>query len=387
MIGTAPRTLDTSKLNPFVARPATRAAILTTFESQGLTPDFVAARTNDISNRGFQVGGISPPFQVLRDPAETGHGNVLYLNSSDSFANICKIRDLVGARVLTIAGSGDFPLAFLAHGCRHIDVIDTSMPACFHAELKLLALLNFDYNDYSLMFSTHAAGFGELDLGEGEVAVRPIFCRTRYRMLRHGLSAAARTYFDLISESLPNPLFNVGIAQENKHQTFVDVPPGSSVPLSFGLLRLRFPVNHDHIRAPQALGALTVDKDMYAKAKRNSVNATYKVGLSTLGSERLDFSRYDFVYITNVGFENASHVAVDILRRGAKRVGFTCALSNVDWNGSNDPLPPRTKVRLARPLGHATMVRVSVDRKALNGFYIEYAVDKAASPLSDRDQS
>ena len=104
---------------------------------------------------------------------------------------------LEGRSVMTIAGSGDLPLFFLAMGARRVVAVDVSLEACFFCELKRSILRNLEWEDaLRFLLADLAAPRGFLKamgipstLGADE--------RLRlYGLARHDLSRLARDRWD-----------------------------------------------------------------------------------------------------------------------------------------------------------------------------------------------
>jgi len=337
-----------------------------------ITKEFVEARLQSVSRHKFQPS-LSEDLLLFGGADETAHGNVLYLNSSDSFNNLSMIPNLENARVLTIAGSGDFPLAFLEKGVAKLDVADISLPACLHTELKILAAKTFNFADFSKMFSTYAADFKSLNLSTGEKILIPIFDTEKYQELRTKLSLAARTYFDAAITDEFTPLSHLGIIKRGKSYHFFDLAYQVVRPPEHGLLRIRGPLEPSNAGAKDILSPFVLNEARYAVMQENLQRAEVNIYHASLSPDYLPFHEYDFIYSTNAGYDFAPRFAYSLLESGAKRVGFTLSVEGLAFYDSGQFASQKEfKERLAAVFQGVEVSNVFVDRRRHYGLYVEF---------------
>jgi hypothetical protein len=213
-----------------------------------------------------------------------------YLAPSDSLEPIVCPR-AGNDRVLTIASSGEIPQAFIFSGSTYLEIVDCSVPACFMAELKLMAAQYFSYEDYLRLFF-----FGDKLDAE-------IFDPDIYRFIAPHLSAQARLYFDaIITKPELRDLFVMNKFSRNRN----------ICPREADNLPTRF--------APLA------SRDSYSVLQDRLAESEWTIRRMDLRTANLaEADKYDLVYISNVGytFEDILDTVRILFQKGVKLVGFT----------------------------------------------------------------
>lgn len=239
-----------------------------------------------------------------------------YLNSSDSLNTLYKAVDVKDQRVLTVAGSGDFSEIFAAKGASQVDVMDYSTPACFWNELKLVAAKHLDYEAYYAMFGPiDKVRDKDLDYRK---RIAPIFDADIYQYVSKYLSPQAQVFFDTMRQMRFANIFLADVSdRESKH--------GQGVVRFRGGKISRF----EETKMPQEMPLLK-NPTKYKELRRAMKTLSWSVRQGDITRPDNDFSQYDFVYISNVGYRNEhiASTAYNALQRGAKRVGFTLAIND-----------------------------------------------------------
>lgn len=246
------------------------------------------------------------------------HEHAFYLNSSDSLEILAKSVDVKGQRVMTVAGSGEFAQIFIKNGAKRVDVVDYSMPALFFTELKLIAARELSYEDYLNLFGTIDERREERTRRHNmlKTEIAPVFDTSIYRKIRDQLTEQARMFFDMFSSPKYREYFMVDFYG----------------PTWSGMTRLREPFN----RAKWSeIVPFLRSKRNYQELQKSLKSAGWTLRLGDLGDKSLDFSQYDFVYASNASYGLQHQLAENILRAGARRVGFTSNGHDVlfgDWD-------------------------------------------------------
>lgn len=228
--------------------------------------------------------------------------NLLYLNSSDPLTVVANV-PATNKRVCTVAGSGDFPQIFINNGATNVDVFDISLLACCMTELKLVALRNLCFNEYTKLFH-------EFKKGEGGTIVDARL----YQALRSQLSDASKRFFDLLTQGPLNSLLWDG--KDTRGPTIAR-SVRSGVPDTFP----KYPTFIDET------GKCGLRIDDYStlaeKARRCSVSIRLQ------DAKKLDFHESevpDVLYMANIGNNSTDErmkILHKMLRRGAKKVIFS----------------------------------------------------------------
>lgn len=283
--------------------------------------NLVTRRLASASERGYTTG-VPDAVRAFDDPAEVMHGDALYLNSSDSFTNISQIAGLRGAKVLTVSGSGDFPLAFVEHGVGSLDIVDISLPACFYSDLKLVSVATLRFEDAQIALSNYAPNFDGLSLLPGEIVHIPFFHPGYWGRINPRLSEPSHHYFDTLLREQHLPLSHVSIAASNSGLSFVDCTDHTIEPASHGLIRIRTPMTSE--AGPNSiLSPYITSRSKFETAQGNMGAIPIQIFHSSILGPAIDLASYDFVYMSNIGYHRAHEIACTLRDRGAKRVGFT----------------------------------------------------------------
>ncbi len=279
----------------------------TLYRETGLTIDAVRQKL-------LRMKAKDEDFERKREVLIAGDTESLYLNSSDSLRNLERL-SFDGKKILTVAGSGDFPLAMIDRGASEVHVLDISMPGCFFSELKIIAARELSYKEYEKMFGTITPW--ERDRREEEEYVAPIFDVEIYKKIKPFLSEQAALYFDTIFTPGYEDLSKIHlkqswlglIADTLKHET--------------GFLRHRYTKPGFWNEEEQLPIAIRVpflgDADRFEGLKKriNSVQWDVKQG----DVKGIDLGNYDLIYLSNVGYDEVyPHTACRLIKRGARRI-------------------------------------------------------------------
>ena len=243
------------------------------------------------------------------------HGEyAFYLNSSDPINPLYENVIVKNKKVLTVGGSGDFAEIFAARGAAQVDVIDFSYPACFWNELKLIAAKHLDYKTYLAMFGTLEQIKGR-DIKRAK-QVAPIFDSNIYDIIKENLSPQAQAFFDSIQKKQFKDffMFNAADLRSQHFNGMVRYREG-----------LKIPFKDMQIKEETELLKNAANYRILNKAMQS---VRWSVNHADLTDQKNDFSEYDFVYMSNVGYGSANIIkmAFNILNRGVGKVGFTVSL-------------------------------------------------------------
>ena len=369
---TTPQSEEVTKPERILAPiPFSQTLLSTNYESVGLTSDFVRQRIANVHARGYSVE-VPRDMRIVGDPYECIHGDVLYLNSSDSFRCLSAASNIANGRVLSVAGSGDFPLAFIEKGVKELDVIDVSMPACFYSELKIVAAHALDFHSFRKLFTSFAASEQIALLKDDQPANLPIFDLEIYRQVRQCLSEPAQTYFDTITSENISPLFSVQVRKRDDQVIYKQLSKNQvGVPSDNGLIRLRGSLTENFTQGAGALSPYVMNPERFLRLKENLPASTIRINLQSFAKLDYGISHYDFIYVSNAGFKQLPTLLAYLFGQGAERIGFT--LDNVKNQGMNAfELKERISQRLIPELGENLQVRsVKIDRQSRYGIYVE----------------
>lgn len=151
---------------------------------------------NHVIEQSFTVAAVQQYLTDLEELVADGKDIVdgrmrLYLSASDSFTNIDHGIAVQDKHVATVASSGEFGQLFIGKGASELTIVDHSMAALLHSELRIAAMRCLDYDTYVELWSTWHSD-------------RTLFNEEIYRRVRTHLSPQAKVFFDrLIASELP----------------------------------------------------------------------------------------------------------------------------------------------------------------------------------------
>jgi hypothetical protein len=274
------------------------------YADAGINPETVLERIEQIKkmSKESEVKGFRGFTEVNQDYA-------IYVNPSDSIELLEHTRNLEGGKVLTVAGSGEFSQAFIDLGAKEVDIVDLSWSGCFYTELKLAAIRQLSYEDYLKLFRTlneeNAIKVKPYKDADYKIKTWKLFDPVMYPKVREDLSIQARTFFDTITQPGNQELFTFKESSWN------------------GPVRYRRPDSDD--RGPYRFSNTIPQlqhRELFEHLKQRlaETEVTIKVGNIL---EQGDYSNYDYVYLSNVTYNQQALMAGKLLSKGAKRVGFT----------------------------------------------------------------
>lgn len=283
------------------------------FNAQGITADYVVAFAFAALHGKQFVRDETPKTAVDFHPRIS-----LYLNSSDSLHNLYSIPDIEGASVLTIAGSGDFALAFLDRGARVVEVVDSSLPACFFSELKLRAPEVLTFQEYWKMFG---GIYNHLNAQVGQPVQQPLFDHELYEKVRPLVSTQTAIYFDVTMKTgfeLLHTLRGI-VGSDGNDRAFQSTTNDrviryrsmktGSGETRYDARKARYPYLHSAER--------------YEALRNVLQKGNCNIRLQKIEDSAADLATYDYVYSSNAGFIGAPRFAAELVKSGGKRVGFT----------------------------------------------------------------
>ena len=310
-------------------------------ENKFLNPEYYYPQQKRRQEDLYLRDGLTPEavrLEIERMKKHEAESNVphewaLYVNSSDSLPNFGAI-DAKGKKVLTIAGSGEFSQSLISNGAREVDIFDISLPACFFAELKLVAASELTYKEYEEMFGT----IEDFPLSPDESAKHmvKIFNPDLYKGIKHKLSIQAQTYFDTIIQNGNERFFNLNMrAYESSRGTDFEKH-------WFGFIRYRS-ARDEYIPIAQRVPFLR-DSREYERLQGNLRKSTWITRRKDITGADMDYRIYDLIYLSNVGYHRVIDVAKDLVDKNAKRVIFTFQPGRYPFNWSDSYLDNQGEV-------------------------------------------
>lgn len=142
----------------------------------------------DAIYRAFRMSDLSVPSQPLPEHPTEFTPNTLntYNFTTENLAGFVPKLNLADKKVLSIAGSGDFPICAYTFGAKTVTAVDVMPTACFYGELKFAALKKFNLDEFLTFFATNSnATYGPSS-----------FAYQMYEQIREQLSETARKFFD-----------------------------------------------------------------------------------------------------------------------------------------------------------------------------------------------
>lgn len=271
------------------------------YESSGLTLDLIKRRLLPLNE--FVLSGRS----VDR----------LYISSSDDLESLTRI-DTHGKTVLTVAGSGDFPLIFSQGGAKEVVVTDISWLALLWSELKIASLLSTPRTCYRELFSIPGPAILR---GKKQIPL----INSIYRQVNLGqiISPQARFTFDQFSDSSGQEC--VVLNQDENGDNITE------------------PI---YIRSNSRTPQITHSKDSFEKmvmAARRTAWSPYLLDINKSDFSHIKEHRPDIAYISNVGYDPHSTFihAISLLKIGVKLVFFSARFDDIGYESlytfSNTP--------------------------------------------------
>ena len=244
--------------------------------------------------------------------------SAFYLNSSDSLSALYETVNVKGKKVLTVGGSGDFAQIFIAKGAEQVDVLDYSLPACFWNELKLVAAKHLDYESYLKLFGTIDDYKQKRRASEDSSKLKKptLFDRKAYELIKERLSPQAQAYFLMLQQPESSKLF-----------TFDDYDSWH------GFARYRTLQGLDKSRTSVLQDSpATRDSEGYEQLQLQMQETKWTIRPGSIVDEGANFSEYDYVYMSNASYVEIGATASQIIKNGAKKVGFTMLHGNFSQN-------------------------------------------------------
>ncbi|MFH0818442.1 MAG: hypothetical protein V1898_00415 [Patescibacteria group bacterium] len=240
---------------------------------------------------------------------------------------------LEGKKVLTVAGSGDLPLFFLSMGAEQTDAFDISAIACVMTEAKLTAIKSdcLSLEQYSDMFKI--PDLSNLDEPENLETARVFFQADNYDALEPLLTPQAKQFLQLATD-----------------------PETRTLLFSYDMENMGMP--YEVFRDRQYMGGIKLadiipllsNPELFAKYQKSLQRQRSRIRKKSLfHMTRRDLAPYDYVFVSNIGFDKASIIfdLKNMLMKGVKRIGFTIQAGGqhrqenknimVNWNGEALP--------------------------------------------------
>lgn len=293
------------------------------YESFGITPASVSAELLDSEKRkqGWKTA-LSRWHELSKNEQEEAVRDVnkfiLYLNCSDSLPNLYSSLNLHGKKVLTVAGSGEFPQVMIDRGAEAIDITDYSLAACFFSELKLIAARHLSLEKYRKMFGTINPDLARSDrFGEAEYS---IFDADLYEEVKGFLSPNARIYFDQIQQPGFEKYYKFQATAWKEDQGIQFSPLSHNEDIRYRSKNLGsdqgFGEELPFLRKPER----------FKQFQNRLAKARYRIIPGDVSGQNQALRDYGYIYLSNVGYygEDTLRIIKDLLDQGARKIGFTC---------------------------------------------------------------
>jgi hypothetical protein len=269
------------------------------YTQYGLTAPFVEKQLARLKARLAQAE-LSGNLPYLRLP----YSDCFYLDSSDALACLNKV-DVSNKRVLSVAGSGEFMQLFINRGASRVDIYDISWLAALWNELKMIGLINLNYDDYRTMFDTWKKTIPNQSI--------PIFDKNQYQKIRQFLSEPAQKFFDLLTSEEYKKLFYV-------------VPNNLALE---GLIRAR--------GGNTFIGTVIKDTETYEELQKKARQVDWHIQIQDIEDviSHVD-KETNTVYMSDIGYtpEGATGLVRKFLKTGVKRI--VCAWAPRHFTKSSD---------------------------------------------------